>query len=65
MLIEAAFVASLKREEERFPKFSVVLLAEKDKDKEQEESGRKQEILVLDRKLPFSPESLAKLSPAM
>lgn len=61
-LIETMFVASLKREEERFPKFSVVLLAEKDK--EQEESGRKQEILVLDRKLPFSPESLAKLSPA-
>ena len=64
MLIETAFVASLKREEERFPKFSVVLLAEKEKDREQESSGLKQEIVVLDRRLPFSPESLAKLSPA-
>ena len=64
VLVETAFVASLKQEEERFRKFSVVLLAEKDKDKEQESSRFKQEILVLNRRLPFSPESLAKLSPA-
>ena len=64
VLVETAFVASLKREEERFPKFSVVLLSQKNKDKEQGSSGFKQEILVLNRRLPFNPESLAKLSPA-
>lgn len=64
VLIETIFVASLKREEERFPKFSVVLLAEKDKDTEQVSSSFKQEILVLDSRLAFNPESLAKLSPA-
>lgn len=64
VLIETAFVASLKREEDRFPKFSVILLSEKDNDKEQESSGVKQEIFILDRRLPFSPESLSKLSSA-
>ena len=63
-LTETIFIASLHQEEERFPKFSVVLLAEKNKDGEQRTSGSRQEIIVLNRKLPFNPESLAKLSPA-
>ena len=64
VLTETAFIASLQREEERFPKFSVVLLAKRDKDGGQRALGVRQETVVLARKLPFNPESLTKLSPA-
>jgi len=61
-LIETAFVASLKREEEQRTRVSIILLSEKDK--EHELSNSNQSILVFDRRYLFSPESVAKLSPA-
>lgn len=57
-LIEASFVASLKREEGRTSDLSVVLLPEEEKE------GDQQEVLVFDTRLPLTPESLGKLAPA-
>lgn len=59
-VIETCFVASIKREEENITKFAVIWQQREDVDSNQ--SYLSQEILPFERKLPFNPESLAKLS---
>lgn len=64
VLVETAFWASLKREEDRFITFSIALLSKDNVAEEERTSGRKQIILPFDDSLPFSVESLTKIAPA-
>jgi hypothetical protein len=64
VLLEKAFLASLKREEGRSITFSIALLSKADIAEEQQISGRKQVIMSFDHSFPFTVESITKLAPA-
>jgi len=64
VLLEEAFLASLKREEGRSITFSIALLSKADIAEEQQVSGLKQIIMSFDRSFPLTDESIAKLAPA-
>jgi len=63
VIIETAFLASLKREEGKPITFCITLLS-KDCVMEECSSGRKQVIMTFEQSLPFSQESITKISPA-
>ena len=65
VLIETAFLASLKREEDRSITFSLVLLQRDEIDEEQRTSGRSQLVMNFEIAEPLSVESILKLAPAV
>jgi hypothetical protein len=64
VLIETAFLASLKREEDRSIPFSLSLLQRDEIDEEQRTSGRSQLVMNFEITEPLSVESILKLAPA-
>ena len=64
VLLEKAFLASLKREEGHPITFSIALLSKADIAEEQRVSGLKQVIMSFDRSFRLTDESIAKLAPA-
>ena len=65
VLIETAFLASLKREEDRSITFSLALLQRDEIDEEQRTSGRSQLVMNFEIAEPLSVESILKLAPAV
>jgi hypothetical protein len=63
-LVETAFWASLKKEENRPISFSIALLTKEEVEQEFELSGRRQLIMTFERSLPLSVDSLTKIAPA-
>lgn len=64
IVLEKAFLASLKREEEKPITFSITLLNRDCVDKEEKFSGRKQLIKVFTENLPFTVDTIVKIAPA-
>ena len=64
VLMETAFLASLKREEDRSITFSLALLQRDEIDEEQRTSGRSQLVMNFEIAEPLSVESILKLAPA-
>jgi hypothetical protein len=62
--METAFLASLKREEDRSITFSLALLQRDEIDEEQSASGRSQLVMNFEIVEPLSVESILKLAPA-
>ena len=63
VLIETAFLASIRKEEERPITFSITLL-QKDNMKQKLTPGRSQIIMSFNENVPFSPDSVTKLASA-
>jgi len=63
-IIEVSFFASLRREEDRPLSFAIALLPKWEVEREQRSSGRKQIIMHFNESLPFTVDSIRKLSPA-
>jgi hypothetical protein len=63
-LVETAFWASLKKEEDRATSFAIALLTKEEVEQEFELSGRRQLIMTFERSLPLSVDSLTKIAPA-
>jgi len=64
ILVETAFWASLKKEEDRSISFSIALLTKAEVEQEFELSGRKQLIMTFERSIPLSVDNLTKIAPA-
>ncbi|MHB9072950.1 MAG: putative sensor domain DACNV-containing protein [Desulfobaccales bacterium] len=63
-IIEVSFFASLRREEDHPLTFAIALLPHWEVEQEQQSSGRKQRIMHFSENLPFTVDSISKLSPA-
>lgn len=63
-LVETAFWASLKKEEDQPVSFSIALLTKEEVEQEFELSGRRQLIMCFERPFPLSVDSLTKIAAA-
>jgi hypothetical protein len=63
-LVETAFWASLKKEEDSTISFAIALMTREEVEQEFELSGRRQLIMTLERSLPLSVDNLTKIAPA-
>lgn len=63
-IIEVSFLASIRQEENRPLTFAIALLPQWEVGEEQRSSGRKQIIMPFNESLPFTVDSISKLSSA-
>jgi hypothetical protein len=63
-ILDQAFLASLKREEDRPISFTLTFLNKEDVDDETKSTGYHQIIVIFDEELPFSVEAISKIASA-